>query len=246
MRVVVVGAGGLIGRALVRAPRREHPLVGLTRAECDVTSPAERDRVLATFRPDAVVFCAAMTEVDRADTASRAVNVDAPIAWAGRVETWFLSSNFVFDGPGPHRPDCKPSPVGVYGEQKVVAERGVLAAGGHVVRVGWVYGPEGRTFASTLASRLQAGESVRASFDTVVQPTHADDVAAALLELPRGITHLAGCEETSWYGMAGAVQARVGKGRVVPVRTSELGIGPRPRDARLSPANLPGWRLRLG
>lgn len=246
MRIVVVGAGGLVGRALVRAPRREHTVVGLSRSECDVASGADRERILSTLRPDAVVFCAAMTEVDRAGPPSRATNVDAPVEWAARVETWFLSSNFVFDGTGPHRPDATPAPICVYGEQKVEAEYGVLAVGGHVVRVGWVYGPGGRTFASNLETRFATGESVRASFDTVVQPTHADDVAAALWALPRGITHLAGSEDTTWYGMACAVQARVGKGRVVPVRTIELGIGPRPRDARLFPANLPGWRSRLG
>jgi dTDP-4-dehydrorhamnose reductase len=108
-----------------------------------------------------------------------------------------------------------------------------------------VYGPGGHTFASTLTNRLLAGETVRAICDVMVQPTHADDVAGALAILPRGLTHLAGSGETTWYGMACAVQARVGRGRVVPVRQSELGIGPRPRDARLSPAVLPSWTEHL-
>ena len=73
-----------------------------------------------------------------------------------------------------------------------------------------------------------------------------DDVAEAMLSLPRGITHLAGREQTSWYGLALAVRARVGRGQVVPVRSAELGLGPRPRDGRLAPALLPGWRERLG
>ena len=245
MRIVVVGAEGLIGRALVRAANAGHTVVGLGRSACDVTNPVARDQALARERPDAVLFCAAMTDVDRAGADSVAVNVDAPAAWASQVETWFLSSNFVMNGPGPHAPGAVPSAINTYAAQKIEAERAVLAAGGHVVRVGWVYGPGGRTFASTVGDRLARGETVRAIFDTVVQPTHADDVAAELLRLPRGVSHLAGAGETSWYGLASAVRAKVGTGTVVPVRTSELGIGPRPGDARLCPATLPPWWDRL-
>jgi dTDP-4-dehydrorhamnose reductase len=247
VRVLVVGAGGLIGSALVRAGRAAG-WVGLDRAACDVTDAAAREAALARYRPDAVVFAAAFTDVDGAarDPRSEAVNAVAPGEWARRVETWFLSSNFVFDGPGPHAPEEAPRPGSVYARQKVAAESAVRAAGGHVVRVGWVYGPGGRTFASTVRARLAAGETVRAIADVLVQPTHADDVAAAMLALPRGVAHLAGAAETSWYGFALAVRARVGRGAVVPVRSAELGLGPRPRDARLAPATLPGWGERLG
>lgn len=243
--MLVVGAGGLVGSALVRAGA-PFGWRGLTRAECDVTRAADLEAALHRFRPDAVAFAAAFTDVDGTTPACAAVNVRAPAEWAREVETWFFSSNFVFDGPGPHAPGSRPRPVNRYAEQKVAAEEAVLAAGGHVVRVGWVYGPGGRTFASTVGARLEGGESVRAIHDVLVQPTHVDDVARAMLSLPRGVTHLAGREETSWYGYALAVRARVGRGRVEPVRSAELGLGPRPRDGRLGPAVLPGWRERLG
>ncbi len=248
MRVLVVGAGGLIGRALLRARAPAGvDVVGLTRQECDVTEVTAMERALGKHAPDATIFCAAFTDVDGAanDARSHAVNVEAPPAWAQATPTWFLSSNFVFDGSGPHVPGAVPRPGSVYGRQKVEAEAGVSAAGGHVVRVGWVFGPGGKTFASTVAARLREGDRVRAIYDVVVQPTHCDDVAAALLELPRGITHLAGGAQTSWYGFATAVRARVGAGTVEPVRMGDIGLGPRPRDARLSPATLPPWWARL-
>jgi len=255
--VLVVGAGGLVGGAVLRAaaasaagaPGAGSTWIGLDRRACDVTDPLARAAALRAHRPDAVLFCAAFTAVDAAATnpAAEAVNVQAPAAWAREVETWFLSSNFVFDGPGPHGPAEAPRPGSAYARQKVAAEGAVLAAGGHVVRVGWVYGPGGRTFASTLPARLAAGERVRAIHDLVVQPTHADDVAAALLALPRGVTHLVGRDETTWYGYALAVRAALGRGAVEPVRAAELGLGPRPRDARLSPATLPGcWSRARG
>jgi dTDP-4-dehydrorhamnose reductase len=249
MRILIPGAAGLVGTALrARAEASGHTCLFLERSECDVTDPRARSEVLRRHRPDAVLFCAARTAVDACatDGSSEAVNVAAPAAWAAEVETWLLSSNFVFGGRGPHPPGTTPKPAGVYADQKARAEAAVLAAGGHVARVGWVYGPHGRTFASTLVARLRAGEEVRAVHDVRVQPTWSLDLADALLEMPRGVVHHAGRGEVSWYGFALAVWARVGCGRVVPVRLAELGLAEeRPRDARLAPATLPPWWDRV-
>jgi dTDP-4-dehydrorhamnose reductase len=249
MRILVPGGEGLVGRALSACgSARGHEVWCPGRAECDVTDEALREEILRSFRPDAVIFCAAITDVDGCadQPAAPMVNVEAPAAWAARVPTWFLSSNFVFDGHGPHPPDGAPTPRGVYARQKAEAERRVLTAGGHVARVGWVYGPGGRTFASRLAARLRAGEAVRAVADVVVQPTWSRDLAESLLELPPGVSHHIGSGEASWYGFALHVWARVGAGSVVPVRMAELGLRePRPRDARLIPAKLAPWWERV-
>ncbi|MDP2314162.1 MAG: sugar nucleotide-binding protein [Pseudomonadota bacterium] len=249
MRILIPGAGGLVGSALrARAASSIHECVFLERAECDVTDAHHRVEALRRYRPDAVLFCAARTDVDACavDPTAEAVNVTAPAAWARDVETWLLSSNFVFAGEGPHLPGEAPGPVGAYAGQKARAEAAVLAAGGHVARVGWVYGPNGRTFASTLAARLRAGQAVRALYDLRVQPTWSLDLADALLEMPRGVHHHVGRGEGSWYAVALAVHARVRRGEVVPVRLAELGLTePRPRDGRLAPASLPPWWERM-
>lgn len=249
MRILIPGAGGLVGTALrARAAASGHTCIFLDRAECDVTDARARSEALRSHRPGAVLFCAARTAVDACatDASSEAVNVGAPAAWAAEVETWLLSSNFVFGGPGPHATGSTPRPAGVYADQKVRAEAAVLAAGGHVARVGWVYGPNGRTFGSTLAARLRAGEPVRALYDVRVQPTWSLDLADALLGMPRGVVHHAGSGEGSWYAFALAVWARVRSGTVVPVRLAELGLAEeRPRDARLTPATLPPWWDRV-
>lgn len=249
MRILVTGAGGLVGTALrARAGSAPHTMVFLDRGACDVTDPASMVAALDRHRPDAVLFCAARTDVDACgeDPSSEAVNVEAPARWARSVETWFLSSNFVLDGVGPHPPSARPAPSGVYADQKARAEAAVLDMGGHVVRVGWVYGPGGRTFASTLASRLRAGQRVRAVYDVLVQPTWSLDLADALLRLPRGVSHHASADAVSWYGMALTVHARIGRGSVEPVALRALGLRePRPRDARLAPAVLPPWHARI-
>jgi dTDP-4-dehydrorhamnose reductase len=256
MRILVTGADGLVGRALVArgACAAGDTVIGAGRSEGDVCDPRVRELLLDRHAPDAVIFCAAFTAVDRAGAPgeverARAVNVVAPGAWARRVPTWWLSSNFVFDGPGPHAPWESPgrtpraSPVGAYAGQKAEGEEAVREAGGNVCRVGWVYGPGGKTFGSTLVRRLVAGETVAAIADVIVQPTLSTHLAESLLRLPPGVSHHIGCETTSWFGFALAVQARVGSGRVVAVRLDELHLPePRPRDARLTPATLPGWR----
>ncbi len=242
MRVYVTGAGGLLGAALRRAGA-----AGWTHRELDVTDPAASERALRRARPDAVIFCAAITDVDRCATDPRAeaVNARAPAWWARRVPLWLVSTNYVFSGPGPHRPDDPVDPVNPYGRQKARAEQAVREAGGHVVRTGWLFGPGGRNFPSRIAERLRAGP-VRAVHDVPVQPTWVDDLARRVLELPEGTTHAIGSETTTWFEFARAAAALMGlPQRVVPVAARDLSWGPRPRDARLAPADLPGWRQRL-
>lgn len=240
MRVLVTGAGGLLGSALGRLG-----LTALDRRALDVTDAAARERTLDRHRPDAVIFCAALTDVDRCatDPAAYRLNVEAPAAWARRAPLWLVSTNFVFDGPGPHPPDEPPRPCNPYGRQKAEAEAAVRAAGGHVVRTGWLFGPGGRNFPSRLPEALRAGP-VRALEGWPVQPTWADDVAGALAALPEGVSHAIGSEETTWAEFAEAAAALMGlTGRVR--RVPGVGLGPRPADARLTPATLPGWRARL-
>ncbi len=191
MTILVTGGEGLLGRALAA-----RGALAFGRRSLDVTDERRRDEVLAAHAPEAVIFCAAQTNVDRCatDPLARAVNVDAPAAWARVVPTWFVSSNFVFSGPGPHTPAARTAPVNAYGRQKVEAEDAVLAAGGHVVRTGWVYGTGGRGFASRLPDLPGPWTAID---DWPVQPTWADDLAGALLELPSGVRHLVGREEAT-------------------------------------------------
>ena len=158
------------------------------------------------------------------------------------METWLVSSNYVFDGPGPHAPQDPRSPVNAYGRQKVEAEDGVLAAGGHVLRTGWLFGAGGRNYGSRLREALAQGP-VRALEGWPVQPTWVDDVAEVLLQRPRGVTHAISSEITTWAEVADEAALRWG-GQVERVR--ELPVGPRPTDATLSPATLPAWHRRLG
>ncbi len=242
MHILVTGEEGMLGGALVRLGARQW-----THSTLDVTNRSQCEQVLATEKPDAVLFCAAITDVDRCaqDPRARAVNVEAPAWWAQQVPLVLVSTNYVFSGPGPHHPQDTPDPVNAYGKQKAEAERAVLDAGGSVVRTGWLYGPGGRNFPSRLSQALRSGP-VQAISDWPVQPTWVDDLAQRLLTLPQGVTHAIGGEETTWAQVAEAVATRLGVSeRVVPTPLEALGLGARPLDGRLAPADLPGWCTRM-
>ena len=153
MRILITGAGGLVGRALVA-----RGAAGLDHAALDVTDHDALAAAITREQPDAVIFCAAIANVDACatDPRARAVNVEAPAACARLAPTWLVSTNYVFDGPGPHRTDGPRRPVNAYGRLKVEAEDAVLAAGGHVVRTGWVFGPGGRNYPSRIEALLRA------------------------------------------------------------------------------------------
>ncbi len=241
-RLLVLGSTGLVGSHVVALG-----VPGLDRRACDVTSAADRARVLRAHQPEAVIYCAAFASVDgcESDPESWAVNCHAPAAWAREVPFWYVSTNYVFSGPGPHAPGSPTKPVQAYGRQKVQAEQAVLEAGGHVVRTGWVFGVGGRNFLSSLPTLLRAGP-VRSYGGVPIQPTWAGDLARRLLELPRGLSHAVGREETTFAGAARTVAAAMGlEERVVevPGPAGELAAA-RPRDARMMPADLPGWSER--
>lgn len=239
-QIWVTGAGGLLGSALLRIGA-----VGQDRVHLDVTDPAAVDEMLRIHRPRAVIHCAAFTRVDACGPEHWGVNVEAAERLAERVPTWLVSTNYVFDGPGPHGPSSPRCPRMRYGHQKAAAEDAVLAHGGHVVRTGWLFGPQGRNFPSRLPELLRAGP-VQALERWPVQPTWADDLAGYLMTLPQGVSHAVGGEQTTWADFARACAAKMGLPPERVVGVSEVtSMGPRPQDARLEGHTLPGWAQRI-
>ncbi|MGH2830641.1 MAG: dTDP-4-dehydrorhamnose reductase, partial [Actinomycetota bacterium] len=190
-RVLVTGAGGQVGRALV--VRLGERAVPRTRAELDITdAPAVR---AAMEGVEAVVNAAAYTDVDGAEAdreAAFAINAAgaATVAQAARRAGAFcvhLSTDFVFDGAlgRAYREDDAPNPISVYSASKLEGERLVRAAGGHsaVVRTAWVYAAGHRNFLSTILERARAGATLDVVTDQVGSPTWAADLAAALAVL---------------------------------------------------------------
>lgn len=228
MSILVSGAGGQLGQELAaRAGARR--LVGLPRAEWNIADPGATERVLDAYLPTLVINAAAYTAVDRAEAApgpAFAANRDGPghlaRACARRgIALLHLSTCYVFDGAQrtPYAEGDAPAPLNVYGRSKLEGEAAVRdALPRHLIlRVSWVFGAHGENFVRTLLRRAQAGAPLRVVADQTGTPTHAGDIAQALLQLadritagedlPWGLYHYPGGEAVSWHAFAEAIMA---------------------------------------
>jgi dTDP-4-dehydrorhamnose reductase len=219
----------MLGLDVLRAGERAgHELVGLTRQELDVTDRASVAEAFERVRPDAVLNCAAWTDVDGAEThreAAFAVNAQgagnlATGAASTAVPLVHVSTDYVFAGEAPRdrtgarRAYVESDTTGprcVYGESKLAGERLVLAASPRnaVVRASWLFGTGGRNFADTMLGLARERDAVKVVSDQVGCPTWTGHLAPALLGLlERGVTglvHLAGAGHVSWNGFAAEI-----------------------------------------
>jgi dTDP-4-dehydrorhamnose reductase len=226
VRVLVVGAAGMLGLDVLRAGQRAgHELVGVDLPELDITDAVAVQRALERVEPDAVLNCAAWTDVDGAEThveQAHAVNADgagnlARAAAQAGVPLVHVSTDYVFSGEacvdssGAPRAYVESDPTGprsVYGQSKLAGEQQVLAASpAHtVVRSAWLFGVGGRNFAETMLRLAAEREAVQVVSDQVGCPTWTGHLAPALLGLidrgVAGLVHLAGAGRVSWNGFA--------------------------------------------
>lgn len=222
-RVMVLGAGGQLGREIVSAAPPGVELLPYGREALDVTDDEAVADGIGEARPDVVVNCAAWTDVDRAETepeAARAVNAvgSGNVARAAKrvgARLVHLSTDFVFDGEigRPYRPDDAPSPVNVYGATKREGEERVLeATDGRalVMRTSWLYSSHGACFPRIVLDRLSREEPLYVVADQIGAPTWAGSLSRALwraLEVDlRGIHHWTDAGVASRFDLAVAVR----------------------------------------
>jgi dTDP-4-dehydrorhamnose reductase len=251
--VLVTGAGGQLGRALVDEFAPERPLA-LTRADWDVTLPPP-----GLGPQDVVLHAAAWTDVDGAEAdpqGAAAVNVGgtANVAALGAPLVYY-SSDYVFDGRKgePYVESDGPNPLSAYGRTKL---HGEAAAGAEawIVRSSWLFGPTGHNFVRTMLRLGAERDEVAVVEDQRGCPTYVGHLAAAtrrVLELPFGVYHVAADGDATWADFAEAIFEEAGlPARVRRISTAELGRpAPRPpysvvRSEKGAPT-LPHWREGL-
>jgi len=194
VKVLLTGAAGQLGQALMASRPEGVQLVACTRAELDLADPAACRAAVATQRPDWVLNAGAYTGVDKAESEpelAQAVNAGAPAAFAEALaKTGGLllqvSTDFVFNGSqgSPYRPEQALDPLGIYGATKAAGEQAALSLpGARVLRTSWVYGPVGKNFCLTMLRlhglKTAAGEPLGVVADQVGCPTATHTLAAA-------------------------------------------------------------------
>jgi dTDP-4-dehydrorhamnose reductase len=196
MKVLVTGAGGMVGRATVaHCQSKGDEVFGYDRQQLDITNETTIREIFDKDKPDAVINCAAWTDVDGCESDTKRaydVNARAPELLAinsRRIGAAFItiSTDYVFDGDkdGFYTQRDDPNPQSVYGKAKLDGERLTHAAYARaiVVRSGWIFGPGGKNFLSTIIDRARRGEQLKAIVDSYGTPTYGIDLAARLREL---------------------------------------------------------------
>jgi dTDP-4-dehydrorhamnose reductase len=238
VRVLVLGGGGQVARAVVAAAPSHHQVVAKARGELDIGDARGVALALAETRAQWLVNAAAYTAVDLAEDQpvqavavnDAAVGVLAAAASKADCRLLHLSTDFVFDGKSnrAYLPLDQTNPLSVYGVSKLGGERRVLGAGGAgiVLRTAWVYASAGRNFVLTMLRLMREKPQLSVVCDQIGTPTSASSAAAAIWGLidaqaPGGVYHWTDLGVASWYDFAVAVQdealARGLLSRAVPI-----------------------------
>jgi dTDP-4-dehydrorhamnose reductase len=192
MKIVILGAGGRLGAALMREYREEYDMAGFNHAQLDLANLDEVRGKLGAMNFDVLINAAAFTNVDACETDhERAfrINAEAPgiladICNEKDAKLVHFSTDYVFDGEkrAPYTEEDEPNPISAYGESKLAGEKNVLAADdGHlVVRVSWVFGPDRPSFVDAMIRRAEEDEQVNAISDKFSTPTYTHDIADML------------------------------------------------------------------
>ncbi len=256
VKVLVTGAGGQLGLDLLDA-FADHDVVGLTRAELDVTDEAAVAAAVDGLRPALVVNAAAATDVDGCESdvlGAHRTNALAPWWLARACERTgatlvTFSTDYVFDGSAPTGPGGHPrgyvegdpvAPLSVYGRTKAAGEQLVreTLTRHHIVRTAWVSGARGRNFVRTMLRLADAGGPVRVVDDQTGSPTTTRDLARAVRALAvsgrHGTVHLVNEGSCTWFELAAAVFAEAGR---------EVDLAPQPSSAIERPAPRPTWSV---
>ena len=266
MKVLVTGAGGMLGRDVaLAAANAGHEVIALARTDLDVTDGAAVSARFERDRPGAVINCAAWTDVDGAEGAeeeARRVNGEgagnvAKAAKSVGAKVVYVSSDYVFDGTkgSPYVETDQTGPISAYGRSKLAGEEATAAACREhfIVRSSWLFGIGGSNFVETMLHLADDHGEVLVVRDQVGSPTYTWHLAYGLVRLidgsAYGIHHMAAAGQCSWYEFAREIfeQAEC-EVKVLSSTTDMLGRpAPRPPfsalvSERTHAIELPAWQ----
>ena len=277
MKVLVTGVGGQLGYDVINElnsrgitaigtdVKLESELLNKAKWDryipLDITDGTAVSKVVGDIKPDAIIHCAAWTNVDGAEAEEnkplvKRINVDgtgnlARSAKAVDSKFLYLSTDYVFDGEGtrPWEPDDKNfNPKNYYGQTKLEGEYAVSGSLSKIfiVRIAWVFGMNGKNFIKTMYNVGKTHDAVRVVCDQIGTPTYTYDLARLLVDMigtdKYGYYHATNeGGYISWYDLTCEIYAQSGINcKVIPVTTLEYGlsVAKRPMNSRLDKSKL--------
>ena len=254
MKVLVVGAGGMVGQAVVKTCYlSDDEVIAFNHHELNIADAQEVSAALESVRPEFVINCAAWTDVEACEfnpLEANRVNAIGPenLARSSRqvgAGLITISTDYVFDGSkeGFYTQRDNPNPQSVYAVTKLKGEHCAQKANARciVVRTGFIFGVGGRNFLSRLLQRARSGESIAAIVDAWGTPTCSLDLAKrlrqlALIDLP-GVYHVVNSGAGASYAEFTEVALEAaGFSNPIVDFVSESSLkrrAPRPRNSRL-------------
>ena len=245
MNILVTGANGQLGCEMRRLGAvSPNNYIFTDVAELDITNADAVMYVAKHYSIDAIVNCAAYTNVDKAESdeaAAELINATAVGNLARAMKEvggtlFHISTDYVFGSEGntPRTEDMPLNPLGVYGRTKLHGEQAVLESGckALIFRTAWLYSEFGNNFLKTMLRLTAEREQLNVVFDQVGTPTYAGDLALAIFSIieagvyegNEGIYHFSNEGVCSWYDFAVEIAAVAGHTgcRINPCHSSEF------------------------
>ena len=271
MRVLLVGAGGMLATDLVKTQPADVELDARDLHQLDITNAESIAASVADVRPDWILNASGYTAVDRAEIErdlANAINGIGPgllgaAAKRAGARVAHISTDYVFAGDAtrPYREDDPVGPISVYGATKLAGEARLLYSGAQslIVRTQWLFGVHGSSFPRTMLGRVQRKEPTSVVNDQHGRLTYTRDLAAVLWKLMQsgadGIYHAANAGAITWYDVARWIFEREGVPHLLtPCTTAEFprqakrpqyGVLDTTKLERLLGGPLPSWKDAL-
>ncbi len=246
MKVVITGAGGMLGQALQKQLADKYQVTALTEAQLDITNLEAVRKSLTALQPAVVINSAAFANVDGCETeqekaflinagGARNLAIVSQELDAALVQ---LSTDYVFNGLGnaPYGEYDQTGPVSSYGKSKLAGEELVKALHHkyYIIRTAWLFGEGGPNFVQTMLRLAAEQEYLTVVDDQVGTPTYTQDLAQAIGQLIStgyyGVYHITNSEPCSWYQFAQEILRQSGSEKEVrPMKSDQLNRpAPRP------------------
>ncbi|VAW65755.1 dTDP-4-dehydrorhamnose reductase [hydrothermal vent metagenome] len=228
MRFLITGASGQLGQEiLLKLQSNRVNVIGLSSHDIEFLKPDTVADIVASYKADWVINCAAYTDVDKAEEESEKaalINRDSARSVAEGVKSYggrmaHISTDFVFNGKqgSPYDESDATSPLGKYGQSKYEGEKAVLEQlpDALILRTAWVYGIHGHNFVKVILRLASEKETLTVVDDQIGTPAWTADIADSLLSLinleASGIYHFTNEGVASWYDFSIAIVAEAEK-----------------------------------